>query len=165
MWVTAEKCPRIEVNEMGKVRYKDSGKIASTSIAATGYVQVGVWYNGKPRTYNVHRLVAEAFLPNPDGLPEVNHKDENRANCRLENLEWCTSKYNTNYGACIEKLRHYCCKPVVAIDKQTGEETIYYSLAEAGRQLSINPSRISRVLRGGRSGTANHYWRYAEEVS
>lgn len=162
MWVTAKRCPRIEVNESGEVRYKDTGKLASTSVAATGYIQVGVWYKGKAHTYNVHRLVAEAFIPNPDSLPEVNHKDENRANCNAENLEWCTSKYNTNYGSCINKLRHYCCKPVVSIDKKTGAETMFYSLAEAGRALSINPDRISRVLNGGRKGTLNHYWRYAE---
>lgn len=165
MWVTVERCPRIEVNERGEIRYRDTGKLASTSVAATGYIQVGVWYNGKPCTYNVHRLVAEAFIPNPDSLPEVNHKDENRANCNVENLEWCTSKYNTNYGTCIDKLRHSCCKPVVAIDKRTGDETVYYSVAEAGRKLSINPDRISRVLCGGRRGTLNHYWRYAGEVS
>lgn len=165
MWVTVERCPLIEVNEQGKVRYKDTGKLASTSVAATGYIQVGVWHNGKTHTYNVHRLVAESFIPNPDNLPEVNHKDENRANCNVDNLEWCTSKYNSNYGNCIEKLRHYCCKPVVAIDKRTGEETTYYSLAEAGRKLSINPDRISRVLHGGRQGTKDHYWRYAGEVA
>lgn len=165
MWVTTERCPRIEVNERGEIRYKDTGKLASTSIAATGYVQVGVWYQGKSRTYNVHRLVAEAFIPNPDNLPEVNHKDENRANCSVDNLEWCTSKYNSNYGTCIEKQRKYGCKPVVAIDKVTGEETEYYSAAEAGRRLSVDPDRITRALRGERRGTLNHYWRYAEGVS
>ena len=165
MWVTAERCPRIEVNESGEVRYKDTGKMASTSVAATGYIQVGVRYNGKTHTYNVHRLVAEAFIPNPDYFPEVNHKDENRSNCNADNLEWCTPKYNSNYGTCIKKLRQHGCKPVVAIDKRTGEETTYYSLAEAGRVLSINPDRISRVLRGGRRGTLNHYWRYAEGVA
>lgn len=164
MWVVTDKCPKIEVNERGEVRYKDTGKIASTSIAVTGYVQVGVWYKGKPRTYNVHRLVAEAFLPNPDNLPEVNHKDENRANCYLENLEWCTSEYNKNYGNRINKLRTHGCKPVVAIDKKTGEETEFYSAAEAGRVLSINPDRITRVLRGGRKSSGGYYWRYAKEA-
>lgn len=165
MWVTVERCPRIEVNERGEVRYKDTGKLASTSVAATGYVQVGVWYKGKSRTFNVHRLVAEAFLPNPYSLPQVNHKDEDRTNCNVENLEWCDVSYNANYGTKIEKQRRIGCKPVVAIDKRTGEETTYYSLAEAGRKLSVNPDRISRALCGGRRGTLNHYWRYAEGVA
>ena len=165
MWVTTKRCPRIEVNECGEVRYKDTGMLASTSVASTGYIQVGVWYRGKPHTYNVHRLVAEAFIPNPDNLPQINHKDENRANCAVENLEWCTRKYNCNYGTHIKKLQKFCCKPVIAIDKKTGKETMYFSLAEAGRRLSINPDSISRCLRGGRRGTLNHYWRYAEGVS
>lgn len=165
MWVTVERCPRIEVNERGEIRYKDTGKLASTSIAATGYVQVGVWYKGKARTFNVHRLVAEAFIPNPGNLPEVNHKDENRANCSVENLEWCTSKYNSNYGTCIEKLRKYGCKPVIAIDKETGAATEFYSAAEAGRRLACNPDNITRVLRGLRRSTAGYYWRYAEGVA
>ena len=165
MWKIVDRCPRIEVNERGEIRYRDTGELASTSANAVGYIQVGVWMGNKARTFNVHRLVAEAFLPNPDNLPEVNHKDENRANCNLDNLEWCTSEYNKNYGSRIDKLRRHGCKPVVAIDKKTGEETKYYSAAEAGRQLSINPDRITRCLRGGRRGTLNHYWRYAEEVA
>lgn len=165
MWKIVDRCPRIEVNEKGQIRYRDTGKLASTSIAATGYVQVWVWDNGKTRTFNVHRLVAEAFIPNPDHLPQINHKDEDRKNCSVENLEWCSVKYNCNYGSHIEKLRKHGCKPVVAIDKRTGEEKEFFSIAEAGRALSINPDRISRCLGGGRKGTRNHYWRYAEGVA
>lgn len=164
MWKTVEKCPRIEVNERGEVRYKDTGKVASTWVCTNGYVQVCIWYNNRRHTYNVHRLVAEAFIPNPDSLPEVNHKDENRANCNFDNLEWCTRKYNANYGTKIERQRRQGCKPVIAIDKLTGEEAEFYSAAEAGRQLSVNPDCITRALRGGRRGTLNHYWRYAEGV-
>lgn len=165
MWKVVERCPRIEVNECGEIRYRDTGKKASTSVNAVGYIQVGVWMNGKAQTFNVHRLVAEAFIPNPDNLPQINHKDENRANCHVSNLEWCTAKYNCNYGTHIKNLRQYNCKPVVAIDKKTGVETTYFSLAEAGRKLSVNPDLISRCLRGGRKGTLNHYWRYAEGVA
>lgn len=165
MWKTVERCHRIEVNEHGEVRYRDTGKAASTSIAATGYVQVGVWYKGKAWTFNVHRLVAEAFIPNPGNLPQINHKDENRANCSVENLEWCSAKYNCSYGRHIEKLRQHGCKPVIAIDKETGAETEFYSAAEAGRRLACDPDNITRVLRGLRRSTAGYYWRYAEEVA
>lgn len=164
MWRIVKRCPRIEVNEHGEIRYRDTGKIASTSVAVTGYIQVGIWYQGRTHTYNVHRLVAEAFIPNPYNLPQINHKDEDRANCNVENLEWCTQKYNNNYGTHKEKQRRHCCKPVVAIDKETKKETMFFSIAEAGRVLGVNPGNISRALNGRRKGTLSHFWKYAEEV-
>ena len=69
-----------------------------TFINNSGYVQVLLSINGKQKAPLVHRLVAMAFIPNPYGLPEVNHKDENKLNNSADNLEWCTHKYNQNYG-------------------------------------------------------------------
>jgi len=63
-----------------------------------GYMQVVLTYNKIRKYCNVHRLVAEAFIPNPNNLPQVNHIDENPLNNRVDNLEWCTAKYNCNYG-------------------------------------------------------------------
>ena len=63
---------------------------------------VDLWMNGKRKQKLVHRLVAEAFIPNPQNLPEVNHKDENPANCNADNLEWCDRIYNMNYGSCAK---------------------------------------------------------------
>ena len=63
-----------------------------------GYLRVSLNQNGKIKKEQVHRLVAQAFIPNPNQLPEVNHKDENKLNNYVGNLEWCTSKYNCNYG-------------------------------------------------------------------
>ena len=62
-----------------------------------GYYQIQLYKNNKAKNFVVHRLVAEAFIPNPDDLPQVNHKDHNRLNNRVENLEWCTAKYNSNH--------------------------------------------------------------------
>ena len=62
------------------------------------YMEVNLSKNNKVTHYLIHRLVAQAFIPNPNNLPQVNHKDENRENNRVDNLEWCTAEYNTNYG-------------------------------------------------------------------
>lgn len=62
------------------------------------YKQVVLYKNKKHKTVAVHRLVAEAFIPNPDNLPQVNHKDENPSNNNVNNLEWCTCKYNMGMG-------------------------------------------------------------------
>ena len=96
-----------EVSNTGRVRSVDryvktcygsyrlhKGKVLSPGIRPDGYLVVSLQY----RMFRVHRLVSEAFLPNPDNLPQVNHKDEDKSNNRVDNLEWCDSKYNNNYG-------------------------------------------------------------------
>ena len=70
-----------------------------------GYIKVWLYKNGIGTGLRVHRLVAEAFLPNPDNLPEVNHKDEDKTNNNVDNLEWCNRKYNINYGSRKDKVR------------------------------------------------------------
>lgn len=74
------------------------GKILKKEIGTRGYYKVVLQKRRKAKTYNVHRLVAETFIPNPKNLPQVNHKDENKLNNIVDNLEWCTSKYNINFG-------------------------------------------------------------------
>lgn len=74
------------------------GKILKFSIGTRGYLKVVLQKERKVKTYNVHRLVAEAFIPNPNNLPQVNHIDENKLNNNINNLEWCSSKYNINFG-------------------------------------------------------------------
>ena len=67
------------------------------------YCRVGLWKDGKCRKHAVHRLVAEAFLPNPNNYPMINHKDENPSNNRVNNLEWCDCSYNLNYGTAMKE--------------------------------------------------------------
>ena len=80
-----------------------------------GYKTVCLCIDGKPKTYYVHRLVASAFVENPNDYPEVNHIDEDRGNNRAENLEWCTSKYNKNYGRRAERFGRRRGRPVVCL--------------------------------------------------
>ena len=91
-----------QVSNMGRVYSFKTNKILKQSVAR-GYLQVGLLDNGKQKTGIVHRLVAEAFLPNENNYPCVNHKDENRKNNNVSNLEWCTHEYNNNYGTRKEK--------------------------------------------------------------
>ena len=78
--------------------YFQEGKVLSPALSRNGYPMVILVNHNKRKTRNVHRLVAEAFIPNPNNLPQVNHKDENKTNNCVDNLEWCTQKYNLNYG-------------------------------------------------------------------
>ena len=87
-----------EVSNKGNVRNVRRNTLLKLSKTNYGYIQVHLYKNGIRTGLRVHRLVAQAFIPNPDNLPEVNHLDEDKTNNRVDNLEWCTAKYNVNYG-------------------------------------------------------------------
>lgn len=74
------------------------GKVLQPHVSNKGYLRVFLYNKEMKKNYSVHRLVAEAFIPNLDNLPQVNHKDENKLNNISSNLEWCSSKFNINYG-------------------------------------------------------------------
>ena len=105
--VTYDYTGLYEISNMGRVRSLDrvdaggnkiKGKILSTRANHHGYLQVVLCKDGKRKSFSVHRLVATMFIPNPDNLPFVNHRDENKTNAVWTNLEWCTAKYNTQYS-------------------------------------------------------------------
>lgn len=93
-----------DVSQGGIRKRLFKGRILSQIVVNHGYKSVMLSMNGYVKRYNVHRLVAQAFIPNPDDLPEVNHKDENKQNNRVDNLEWCTGLYNCNYGSRNKKI-------------------------------------------------------------
>ena len=97
--VTYDYTGLYQVSNLGRVRSLGNDKtrkerILKPKINNKGYLQVILCKNGKVKTFLVHRLVATAFIPNPDNLPVVNHRDENPLNNCVDNLEWCTQKYN-----------------------------------------------------------------------
>lgn len=109
-----------EVSSLGRVRsvdrhiisadgreYDRKGVLMKLRIDKGGYVKVGLRHTTQQKQYSVHRLVAQAFIPNPGNLPQINHKDENPTNNRVDNLEWCTAEYNINYGLHNEKVRNF----------------------------------------------------------
>ena len=110
-----------QVSNLGRVRslnYKKTKtvKILKLTSNTKGYLQLILHKNGEISSRKVHRLVAEAFIPNPDGLPQVNHKDENKQNNCVDNLEWCTNYYNAWYGTKIDKMRKKRSKPILCVE-------------------------------------------------
>ena len=114
--------------------------------------------NNKTKTHRVHRLVAEAFIPNPKSLPQINHKDEDKSNNHVNNLEWCTSLYNINYGTRNNKAIISRGTPVKCIETNT----VYPSAREAGRQTNIYASSISRCCNNeyGFKTAGGYHWEY-----
>ena len=105
-WRTIEGYENYAVSSYGNVKnIKTDYQLKTRINKHTGYVQVDVRKDGKAKTFNVHRLVALAFLDNPTNLPEVNHKDEVKTNNHVSNLEWCDREYNVNYGTHNERVR------------------------------------------------------------
>ena len=107
-----------EVSNLGRVRSLDryvkysngqihlhKSKVLSLLKGEYGYIQVNLHCNGKNKRCFVHRLVAQAFIHNPDNLSEVNHKDEDKSNNNVDNLEWCNRSYNINYGTRTERQK------------------------------------------------------------
>ena len=89
-----------QVSNLGRVYSVRNNKILKPKLNKYGYLSVNLKYKGSRVTKSIHRLVGEAFIPNPNDLPQVNHKDEDKTNNCVDNLEWCTAKYNHNYGTC-----------------------------------------------------------------
>lgn len=93
-----------QVSSMGRVKSMYRYKKTLRPQFAPFYHSVILWKDGVPKKMRVHRLVAMAFIPNPNNYPYINHKDENKTNNCVDNLEWCTAKYNANYGTRSEKI-------------------------------------------------------------
>lgn len=147
----------------GKIYVKE--RILKPCINRKGYLQVCLSKDGKQKMYRVHRLVAETFIPNPDNLPQVNHKDECKTNNIPENLEWCDNKYNTTYGTARERGAENCKKPILQIDPNTDEIIKeWVSAKDVERALGIYNSNICVCLKKGKQKTAGGYkWKYKEE--
>ena len=118
-----------------------------------GYLYVKLCKEGKRKQYRINRLVAQAFLENPQNLPEVNHKDKNPKNNCVDNLEWCTRQYNVEYSKA---------KAVIGINKVSGLIVEFPSVMEAERQTGINNKNICACLKGKRKSAGGYYWIYAE---
>ena len=163
-----------QVSDKGEVRslnYKKTGKVQILKPAKNncGYLLVTLSKNGKRKGFLIHRLVAEAFIPNPDNLSQVNHKDEIKTNNNYLNLEWCTASYNNSYGTRIERVSEKrtgvfntkISKPVKQFDLRGNFIQEFPSIMEVERKFGYNNSHISSACNGKRQ-TANGYrWSYA----
>lgn len=171
IWKQYPKYPWIKASNLGRVRTKNrtitdkkgrkrfvKGHILKQYLLPCGYMYVTFSVNGKTVNLRVNRVVAICFLPNPDNLPEVNHIDCDPTNNRLDNLEWCTSQYNSAYR---DKLGHGVNNnpghPVYAVNLKNGRVLRFESQHEAARQLGVSVGHVTAVVKGERNQTGE-YW-------
>jgi hypothetical protein len=110
--------------------------IKKPSKLPKGYLRLGLCKNGKIKYYSIHRLVAEAFIPNPNNYPCVNHKDENVQNNNVENLEWCTHKQNNNYKK--HNLKKHISSAIYYLKRDYPQENEIIEKLEQIKQQIIN---------------------------
>lgn len=115
IWKTITDYPNYQVSNYGNIKNIRFNRILKCTITPYGYKVCSLGKNKFYKSYFVHRLVASAFVDNPNNYPCVNHKDENKLNNNSNNLEWCTQTYNHNYGNAIEKQTKSRREIVVAI--------------------------------------------------
>ena len=129
-----------------------------------GYINVTLHKDKKNHTMKVHRLVALAFLPNPENLPQVNHKDEVKSNNHVSNLEWCTPRYNSNYGTRIERHRRLVGKPVKQINLETNEVVATFcGMWEAAEKTKTDRGSINNCCLGNRKSAGGYGWEYVQK--
>ena len=124
-----------------------------------GYLQVTLCKDRKKKTFLIHRLVGETFLENPNNLPEINHKDEDKTNNRADNLEWCTSEYNLNYGTINERIAKALSKPVLQFSL-TGEFIREWPSTMECNRNGFRQSAVARCCRGEKPQYKGFIWRY-----
>lgn len=154
---------RLCVDSLGRKRFRKGQKL-NPDIAPNGYYRITLAKNGKKRQVYLHRLMAEYFIPNPLNLPQVNHKDGNKLNCSLDNLEWVSVQENVihayknglinhicgeehpNYGRCGRESKR--AKKILATNVITGESKIYEAIVET-KADGFLPSEVSRCCKHG----------------
>jgi hypothetical protein len=155
-----------QVSNMGNVKSLkyNKEKILKPKKNKYGYLQVNLYKEGNMKTHNIHRLVAMTFIPNPNNLEQINHRDECKTNNVITNLEWCDAKYNSNYGTHIQRSAKSNTnhpkrsKPVICIE--TG--VVYPSIHQVERQLGFSHSNISYACNGKLKTAYSFHWRYIE---
>ena len=129
-----------KISNKGNVYSCISNKFMTGSVTKSGYRQVILKGNGSIKALSIHRAVAQAFIQNPNNFPQVNHKDENKLNNCVDNLEWCTAKYNTNYGTGKQRK-------VEAWRKTTGnEETKVKKVKKVRREIEYEWDIENRIV-------------------
>ncbi len=159
-----------QVSNLGRVKtfnYMNSGteRVLKPKKHNKGYLQIQLIKGRKNKTFTIHRLVAEAFIPNPDKLPYVNHKDENKQNNNVNNLEWCSSSYNALYSMNLHpdrKRKPTYYQKINQLDLNGNVVRTWENARSIFIQTGMSDWSIAECCRGKRHTAYGYKWQYAK---
>ena len=172
-WVQIRDFPNYKISDFGRIRNNTTGVILKPNLDGWGYPKVSLCSNGKKHTKKSHRLVAECFIENTDDKPEVNHKNGNKLDNRVVNLEWVTKSENNMHKCRVlgkkaakeqqnkarEKAWQSTRKKIICVETKI----VYESISEAAKQLKLHQSSISNNLRGCSQTCGGYHFNYYKE--
>ena len=186
IWKNIKGYPNYQVSNMGRVKrlstgyYRRTEKILKPQLQNNGYLHIKLSQKDKTKCILVHRLVAQVFIPNPNNLPQVNHINEDKTDNRVENLEWCTQKYNINYGNGIskrvktnkengtyKKIGEYNSKirskSILQFSKDNSFIRKWDCIMDVQRELGYDNKQICSCLKNRQKTAKGFKWVYADD--
>lgn len=154
---------KYQVSSLGRVKSLKRNLIMKETNHHCGYLKVELYKDGIGKKIFVHRLVAKAFISNPNNLPEVNHIDENKKNNNVNNLEWCNSKYNSNYGTRLFRKAESKKKKVLQYSLDVKLIKEWKSATDIQKETGFEKGSIGRCCRNQQYQAYGYIWRYANE--
>lgn len=151
---------KYSVSDKGKVKNNITNKILNQTPYQNGYLSVTLCAGNKRLKRRVHRLVAEAFIPTEDKTLQINHKDENKLNNNVDNLEWCTGKYNKNYGTRNKRISRRLSQKVRQYSKDGQFIKEYDSIIKASIAMGMkNSSNLNKACNGKQKTCKGYIWK------
>lgn len=148
-----------EVSNLGKVRNIKSGIMLKPKLNKNGYLRHCLSENNKQKFLYLHRIIATAFIDNPEKKPCVNHIDENKTNNDLSNLEWCSVRENNIHGTRIKRAAEKRSKKVIQLDLNDNVLNIFESMTQAEQETGVDASSISKCCNGKLKSAGGFKWR------
>jgi hypothetical protein len=172
-WQKVNSTEKYFVSNLGRLKNIKTGRILKKRLGKRGYLTNNISVKGKVKVVTIHRLIALHFITNPQNKPQVNHKDGDKTNNKISNLEWVTSSENAKhaysiglkkkYWAGIVGAQNHRSRPVIRIDRNFTKKN-YVSITYAARENNVSTGNIGRVLSGKRKTTGGFYWEYKDKL-
>ena len=163
IWKIMKENNNYEISNLGKVRTIKTKRIRKTRISNKGYERIGIYINKKLKYFYIHRLVANNFMKNPNNYKEINHINENKLDNRLENLEYCDTKYNCNYGTRTERIiktKEKTFKTIIQKDKNGNVIKKWKNIIEIKNNTNFNKHSIYKCCNGKHKTAYGYKWEY-----